>query len=104
MHIASGVSIPAHMHYGLTSSFFRAYFAPMAELTATKIRRMRLALGENQTEFGRRFGVNQSTVARWEISGIPQGTARAALDANWPNLEREASAIERSARKEKRAS
>jgi len=30
------------------------------------VTRLREALGESQAEFGRRFGVDQSTVSRWE--------------------------------------
>ena len=35
-------------------------------VTAKQIRRTREALGESQATFGRRFGVDQGTVSRWE--------------------------------------
>jgi len=35
------------------------------------IQRMRHALGESQGEFAQRFGVVQSTIARWELNGAP---------------------------------
>lgn len=31
----------------------------------------RKALHENQAEFGKRFGVGQNTIHRWETAGIP---------------------------------
>jgi transcriptional regulator with XRE-family HTH domain len=44
------------------------------------IRRVRTALGESQAQFGARFGVDQSAVARWETKGLPErGTARIAV-------------------------
>ena len=50
-------------------------------VTATSIKRVRLALGESQLAFGRRFNVNQSTVHRWEIEGIPKkGATRIAVE------------------------
>jgi len=49
-------------------------------IKAATIRRVRKALGESQTAFGRRFGVNQSTVHRWEFEGIPKkGATRIAV-------------------------
>jgi DNA-binding transcriptional regulator YiaG len=41
------------------------------------IRALRLKLKESQAKFATRFGVGQSTVARWERDGLPEnGTAR----------------------------
>lgn len=45
------------------------------------IRSLRELLGENQTDFALRFGVDQSTIARWEARGIPRrGAARASIE------------------------
>lgn len=38
----------------------------MWDTIGQKIRKLRKALGENQAEFGARFGVEQATVSRWE--------------------------------------
>jgi DNA-binding transcriptional regulator YiaG len=36
---------------------------------------------ETQEAFGRRFGVDQSTVQRWETKGVPnRGPARVAIE------------------------
>lgn len=44
------------------------------------VKSIRKALGESQEVFGDRFGVNQTTVHRWETKGIPaRGTARTAI-------------------------
>lgn len=40
-----------------------------AEATGEEIRRVRQALGEDQTKFGARFDVTRRTVIRWEKSG-----------------------------------
>jgi DNA-binding transcriptional regulator YiaG len=57
-------------------------------MDAQLIRRAREKVGESQAVFGRRLGVDQSTVHRWETKGPPSnGPARKAL-------ERELSAIE----------
>ena len=37
----------------------------------TDIKRLREERGESQTAFAAHFGVNQSTVQRWETRGIP---------------------------------
>jgi len=38
-------------------------------------------LRESQTAFAERFGVDQSTVARWETDGLPKrGAARRAVE------------------------
>ena len=40
-------------------------------IDASKIREIRAALGESQTAFAARFGLNQSTIDRWEDRGPP---------------------------------
>ena len=51
------------------------------------IRATRKALGESQREFGKRFGVDQSTVARWENDGLPRrGLARVAVERELKNI------------------
>lgn len=50
-------------------------------ITGDSIRAARQKLRESQADFGRRFGVNQSTVNRWENKGVPdRGTARVAIE------------------------
>lgn len=45
------------------------------------IKAIRKSLGESQTEFARRFGVDQATIHRWETSGEPsRGPARIVLE------------------------
>lgn len=42
---------------------------------------LRLRLKETQAAFAERFGVNQSTVARWEKDGLPdRGTTRRTIE------------------------
>lgn len=41
------------------------------------IRKTRLALGESQAAFAKRFRVDQSTVHRWETEGPPERGAAA---------------------------
>lgn len=36
-----------------------------------EIRHLRKQLRESQTAFGKRFGVNQATISRWETFGVP---------------------------------
>jgi DNA-binding transcriptional regulator YiaG len=48
-------------------------------MDAQLIRKARELTGESQTAFGHRFGVDQSTIARWETNGPPRGAARLAL-------------------------
>ena len=51
-------------------------------LTGKMIRNARESVGESQTEFARRFGVDQSAVSDWERKGPPsRGTTRYALEA-----------------------
>lgn len=50
-------------------------------VTAEMIRTAREGVGESQTKFGERFGVDQSTVHRWETEGPPtRGPARKAIE------------------------
>jgi DNA-binding transcriptional regulator YiaG len=44
-------------------------------VTADMVKSARTGLGESQAAFGERFGVNQSTVHRWETEGPPEGGA-----------------------------
>ena len=49
--------------------------------SAAILRKARKRLGESQEEFATRFGVNQSTVNRWENGGVPEhGPARIAVE------------------------
>lgn len=49
--------------------------------TAKQIRAARESAGETQAEFGRRFGVDQSTIHRWETDGVPnRGSACVLID------------------------
>lgn len=58
-------------------------------LTAEQVKALRNLLGESQKQFADRFGVNQSTVNRWEAKGIPRGTARVAVGGLLENLRKE---------------
>ncbi len=50
-------------------------------LSPDSIKAAREKVGESQETFGRRFGVDQSTIQRWETKGAPsRGTARMALE------------------------
>ena len=42
-----------------------------AMITKEDILRIRIGLGEKQGPFGRRFGVTQTTISRWEKFGVP---------------------------------
>ncbi len=45
------------------------------------LKAIRKSLGETQDTFAKRFGVNQSTLQRWEVEGLPEhGTARLAVE------------------------
>ena len=41
-------------------------------ITASEIQEARRKVAESQEAFGRRFGVDQSTIHRWETSGPPR--------------------------------
>lgn len=41
-------------------------------VTPDAIKAARIGLGESQATFGERFGVDQSTVHRWETEGPPE--------------------------------
>lgn len=41
----------------------------MAIIEAAEVRRVRVALGEDQTTFGARFGKTRRTIIRWEKGG-----------------------------------
>ena len=46
-----------------------------------QIKRVRRARGESQSEFAKHFGVDQSTIHRWETYGIPErGMTPVAVD------------------------
>jgi DNA-binding transcriptional regulator YiaG len=42
-------------------------------ISAYDIKKARIRLGESQHAFSKRFGVDQSTVHRWETRGLPEG-------------------------------
>lgn len=49
-------------------------------ISAENIKLTRERLGESQEVFGRRFGVDQSTVHRWETEGVStRGATRIAV-------------------------
>jgi DNA-binding transcriptional regulator YiaG len=50
-------------------------------MQAIDVRTLRTSLGESQTAFAERFGVDQSAVSRWEKEGLPsRGAARNAVE------------------------
>lgn len=50
-------------------------------LDGQQIKEVRERVGESQETFGRRLGVDQSTVHRWETDGLPtRGPARVAVE------------------------
>lgn len=58
-------------------------------MDADLIRKARDAVRESQTAFGARFGVDQSTVHRWETQGPPsRGPARKALERELAEIEK----------------
>lgn len=49
-------------------------------ITPERILKARTAIGETQATFAARFGVDQSTIHRWETDGVPdRGTAAFAV-------------------------
>lgn len=50
-------------------------------VSAEQIRDARKRAGESQTAFGKRFGVDQSTIHRWETEGPPdRGSAKVLIE------------------------
>lgn len=49
-------------------------------MTSDTIKAARASLGESQEEFARRFGVHQSTIARWEARGVKDNLTRLAVE------------------------
>lgn len=50
-------------------------------ITPDAVKAARVGLGESQEAFAKRFGVDQSTVHRWETAGPPsRGTAGKMLE------------------------
>ena len=63
---------------------FHAYILAMRP---AEIKRLREERGESQTVFAAHFGVDQSTIHRWETYGIPDTAfGRLILDRVLPNL------------------
>lgn len=57
-------------------------------MNAELIRKARETVRESQAAFGERFGVDQSTVHRWETQGPPRrGPARKALEREISEIE-----------------
>lgn len=49
------------------------------KITGEQVKAARDRIGESQTAFAQRFGVDQATVHRWETRGVPRGTAQIAV-------------------------
>ena len=57
------------------------------------IKKVRAALGESQAQFAKRFGVNQSTVDRWESAGVTdRGVTEIAVRQVLASIERDEAA------------
>lgn len=54
------------IHIFLSSALKYAYSIGVMSTVANRVKTIRSHLGENQTAFGRRFGVDQSTISKWE--------------------------------------
>lgn len=52
--------------YHLSSALFYAHSSNDMPTLSQRFKAVRTRLGENQTTFGQRFGVDQSTVSKWE--------------------------------------
>jgi DNA-binding transcriptional regulator YiaG len=76
------------MHYASTAYAFgidyklcEVHSFGMQAESPIDLKAIRDRLGESQDEFGRRFGVDQGTISRWETSGIPKrGAARSLIE------------------------
>jgi transcriptional regulator with XRE-family HTH domain len=53
-----------------------AFPRPLNTMTSDEIKILRIRLGETQTAFAERFGVDQATVSRWESGMPPRGPAQ----------------------------
>ena len=49
----------------------RRYRRVMGDVIATKIRKLRISLGLNQSELAKRLNVTQASVSRWEKGSLP---------------------------------
>lgn len=50
-------------------------------ITPDQIKKARQRLGESQATFAKRFGVDQSTLHRWETEGLPgRGPSQVAVE------------------------
>ena len=57
-------------------------------VTPDEIKKTRERLKETQAVFGQRFGVDQSTVHRWETDGLPdRGTSRLVVERELAELQ-----------------
>lgn len=57
------------------------YALSVAMITGEEVKAARKRLGENQAQFAARFGVDQSTLHRWENKGVPEhGAAKLAVE------------------------
>ena len=56
-------------------------------VTSEQITTARKRLGENMDVFAMRFGVNRTTIFRWETKGPPRGAAQIALERVLAELE-----------------
>jgi DNA-binding transcriptional regulator YiaG len=62
-------------------------------VTSERIKSTRAKLGESQEVFGARFGVDQSTVHRWETAGVSdRGTTMLAVERVLSDIEAEEAA------------
>lgn len=53
----------------------------LSMMDAAQIKAARERVSESQEDFAKRFGVDQTTISRWEISGPPrEGAAKKLLE------------------------
>lgn len=63
-------------------------------ISAEQIKKARQSLGESQATFGARFGVDQSTVHRWETDAAPRrGPALLALKGLLADLDAQSQGV-----------